>query len=211
MKGNFVWDLPDIHSSGATWKTVSYLVNDWQLSGVWTAATGTNYAVGINYQGGATGNGNQNITGSPNYAGRVRVLSDTGSGCNSADPYRQFTTSAFGAPLQNSLGLESGPDYLRGCFTSVLDLTIARNIRLGGGRQLQLRVDMFNAPNQAIITGRNATLSVNSPIDPTPANLPFDASGNLITTRSLPKNAGFGVANNYQAPRTMQAQVRFSF
>ena len=46
-----------------------------------------------------------------------------------------------------------GNDYMRSCFTSVFDLAIARNIRLGGARNLQLRVDMFNAPNSAIITG----------------------------------------------------------
>ena len=62
--------------------------------------------------------------------------------------------------------LESGNDYLRGCFPSVLDLSIARNIRLGGGRIVQLRVDMFNAPNQAGITGRNTTMSLSNPNDP---------------------------------------------
>ena len=77
--------------------------------------------------------------------------------------------------------------------------------------QVQVRLDVFNAPNSAIVTGRNTTLSVASPIDPTPANLPYDASGNVIVSRSQPKNAGFGVANNYQNPRTMQLQVRFSF
>jgi hypothetical protein len=29
--------------------------------------------------------------------------------------------------------------------------------------------------------------------------------------RSKPKNAGFGVATGYQAPRNVQLQVRFSF
>jgi hypothetical protein len=180
------------------------------LSGIWTASTGTNYSVAVSYQGGATGNGNQNITGSPNYGGRVRILSDPGSGCSS-DPYRQFNSGAFGVPLVGSLGLESGADYLRGCFSSALDLTIARSIRLGRGRQIQFRLDAFNATNRAGITGRNSTLSVASPTDPAPANLPFDPSGNLVTSRSQPKNAGFGVANAYQAPRTMQAQIRFSF
>jgi hypothetical protein len=42
-------------------------------------------------------------------------------------------------------------------------------------------------------------------------NLPFDANGNVVAARSLPKNAGFGVATAYQAPRTLQAQIRFSF
>ena len=63
----------------------------------------------------------------------------------------------------------------------MLDLSIARNIRLGGGRTLQLRIDMFNAPDQARITGRNTSLALSSPADPiTPLNLPFDADGNLL-------------------------------
>jgi hypothetical protein len=210
LKGNFVWDLPDLHGTSGAKRTIGYIANDCQLSGVWTASTGTNYSVGVLYQGGATGNGNQNITGSPTYAGRVRVLSNPGSGCSS-DPYRQFDASAFGAPLAGSVGLESGVDYLRGCFNSRLDLAIARTIRLGGGREIQLRVDVFNAPDEAGVSGRNTTLSVASPIDATPANLPFDSSDNLVVARSLPKNAGFGVANTYQAPRTLQAQIRFSF
>ena len=67
-------------------------------------------------------------------------------------------------------------------------MSIARNVRFGANRQLQFRLDAFNAANSAIVTGRNATLSVASPTDPTPVNLPYDASGNVVSTRSLPKN-----------------------
>jgi Carboxypeptidase regulatory-like domain len=210
LKGNFVWDLPDIHSTDGAMRALGYLANDWQLSGVWTASTGAAYTVATSYQGGATGNGNQNITGSPDYAGRMRIVGDIGSGCG-VDPLRQFVAAGFAPPLVNSTGLESGSDYLRGCFQSALDLSIARVVHVGGQRQLQLRVDVFNAPNQAIVTGRNTTLSVASPTDPTPANLPYDASGNTVVARSLPKNAGFGVANTYQPPRTVQVQLRFQF
>jgi hypothetical protein len=94
----------------------------------------------------------------------------------------------------------------------VLDLSIQRTIRLGGGRTIQLRADMFNAPNEARVTGRNTSLTLTSPTDPvTPQNLPFDAAGNLIASRSRPRGAGFGVANNYQAPRSVQGQIRFRF
>src|SRR4030095_16727433 len=141
----------------------------------------------------------------------IRVAGDPGSGCSS-DVYRQFDTSVFQGPLVGSVGLESGNAHMKSCCSSVLDLSIARNIRLGGSKQIQLRVDMFNAPNAAIITGRNSTVSFTSPSDPlTPQNLPYDAAGNLIVARSLPRGAGFGVANAYQAPRSVQAQVRFSF
>jgi len=210
LKGSYVWALPKFSASSAPMKTLGYIVNDWQLSGVWTGTTGAAYTVGVSYQGGATGNGNQNITGSPNYAGRVRILGDTGSGCSN-DPLRQFTAAAFGGPLRGSVGLESGADYLRGCFQSVLDTAIARTIRLHRQQQLQVRLDVFNAFNQAIVTGRNTTVSLASPLDQTMVNLPYDTAGNPIASRSLPKNAGFGVANAYQAPRTLQAQIRFSF
>ena len=208
MKGNFIWDLPDLKSSTAALRAVGLVVNDWQLAGIWTAATGDIYTVGYSYQNGGS---NVNLTGSPDFGGRIRVVGDPGSGCSS-DVYRQFSAAAFQGPLVGSVGLESGPGYVRGCFSSAFDLSIQRTFRLGGGRTIQLRADMFNAPNEARITGRNATVSLSSPTDPvTPQNLPFDSTGALVVSRSLPKNAGFGVANNYQAPRSVQAQIRFRF
>ena len=208
MKANFIWDLPDLKSSGAALRAIGLIANDWQLAGIWTAATGDAYSVGYSYQNGGS---NVNLTGSPDYAGRIRIVGDPGRGCSS-DVYRQLNAAAFQGPLVGSTGLDSGTGYVRGCFSSALDLSIQRTIRLGGGRTIQLRADMFNAPNEARITGRNTSLTLSSPTDPvTPQNLPFDASGNLIATRSLPRGAGFGVANNYQAPRSVQGQIRFTF
>jgi hypothetical protein len=208
MRGTFVWDLPDLRSSQSALRAVGLVVNDWQLSGIWSGSTGSGYTVGFSYQSGGS---NQNLTGSPDYPARIRVVGDPGSGC-SGDVHRQFNVAAFQGPPVGSVGLDSGTGYVRGCFLSVLDLAIARNIRLGGGRNIQLRVDMFNAPNSAIITGRNTSLSLNNPNDPvTLRNSPFDADGNLIDSRSRPRGAGVGVANNYQTPRRVQFQVRFSF
>jgi hypothetical protein len=189
-------------------RAIGLIANDWQLAGIWTAATGDAYSVGYSYQNGGS---NVNLTGSPDYAGRIRIVGDPASGCSS-DVHRQLNASAFQGPLVGSTGLDSGTGYVRGCFSSALDLSIQRTIRLGGGRTIQLRADMFNAPNEARITGRNSSLTLSSPTDPvTPQNLPFDASGNLIAARSLPRGAGFGVANNYQAPRSVQGQIRFRF
>ena len=148
IKGNFVWDLPDLHANDAALKVVGLIVNDWQLSGVWTGrragrtGTGGAYNVGFSY---SSGGSSTNLTGSPDYPARVRIVGDPGSGCSS-DLYRQFNASAFQGPRYNSVGLESPAGYLRGCFQSAFDLAIARNIRLGGARNLQLRVEMFNAP-----------------------------------------------------------------
>ena len=208
MKGSAVWDLPDVRSSRTGLRALGLLVNDWQLSTIWTGATGAPYAVGFSYQNGGN---NVNITGSPDFGPRIRLVGDPGAGCSS-DPYRQFNAAAFQGPLVGSVGLESSNDYLKGCFSSVLDLSIARNIRLGGGRVLQLRADMFNAPNSAQITGRQTSLTLNSPNDPvTPLNLPYDASGQILSNRVRPNQAGFGAVNAYQAARNVQGYIRFSF
>jgi len=220
VRANFVWDLPDLRSTSPALRAVGYVLNDWQVSGIWSGARrGVNitagntnvpssaYTVSYSYQ---NGGGNQNITGTPDYGARILVIGDPGAGCSS-DPLRQFNTAAFRGPAVGSVGLESGTNYLHGCFISVMDLAIARNIRVGGARTIQLRVDMFNAFNQSGITGRNTQVTLVSPTDQTAQNLPFNPDGSVIDSRSRPRGAGFGVATGYQNPRTVQAQIRFSF
>ena len=105
MKANFVWDLPDIQQRAAPrCRALGCVVNDWQISGIWTGATGAAYTVGFSYQ---SGGGNVNLTGSPDYGARIRVVGDPGGGCSS-DRYRQFNAAAFQGPLVGSVGLESG-------------------------------------------------------------------------------------------------------
>lgn len=211
MRGSFIWDPPDFSRRHAVLRTIGHVVNDWRLSAIWSGRTGSAYTIGYSYQ---NGGGNVNLTGSPDYGGRVRIVGDPGSGC-SRNVYQQFIPTAFEGPLYNSVGLESGAGYLRGCFISALDLSIARTIRLGArrtNRTLQLRVDLFNAPDSAIITARATTINLSNPNDPvTIRNLPYLDDGTLNPARSRPRGAGVGVATDYQSPRRVQAQARFSF
>jgi hypothetical protein len=205
---NVIWKLPTLSGSSGARKAVGAVVNDWQVAGVWSAVTGTPYSVNFAYQ---SGGGNVNLTGSPDFAPRIRVTGDPGSGC-SKDIYRQFTASAFQGPLVNSVGLESSNRYLIGCFQSTIDLSLSRTVRLGQGKTVQLRMDVFNLPNSSIITARNTTVNFTSPNDPiTETNLPYDASGNLVAARSKPSSAGFGMATAFQNPRSIQFQVRLGF
>ena len=61
------------------------VINDWQLSGVWTAQTGSAYTIGFSYQSGGS---NLNLTGTNDAGPRIRVIGDPGSGC-SKDIYKQ--------------------------------------------------------------------------------------------------------------------------
>jgi hypothetical protein len=220
LKTNWVWDLPDLKTSNSAGKALGYLINDWQISGLFTTGSGNRYDLNYSYN---TGGSNQNLTGSPDYGARIVLTGDPGSGC-SGDQYRQFNVSAVTGPTYNSVGLESGRNYMVGCPDHTLDLAIARSIRLGGGRQIQLRLDAFNALNAYIIDNRNNTIQFNSPTDLTIRNSQTLPDGSLDPNRLTPRNAGFGAATralnrtadgafttNSTYNRTIQAQIRFQF
>ena len=94
-----------------------------------------------------------------------------------------------------------------------MDLAIQRNIRVGGNRQVQFRMDMFNAFNTVVCNARQTTIQWTSPDNQgTILNNQFNADGSLNTARLLPKfSAGAGAATGAQAMRSMQLQVRFQF
>src|SRR5204862_5402369 len=123
IKGNFVYDLPDLPSPSAAMRAIGAVINDWQLSGIVTAGSGDQYSVGFTY---ANGGSSINLTGSPTYPAKVIITGDPGAGCSN-NQYAQFTTTAFSGPTYPSLGLESGRNYLTGCFNATVALDLARN------------------------------------------------------------------------------------
>jgi hypothetical protein len=208
-KANAVWDMPDLSTSGsgAGKRTLGYIINDWQISGVWTGVSGNRYDLGYSFQ---TDGANVNITGSQDFGGRMVYLKDPGAGC-SDNRYAQFDVTVATAPTYGSVGLESGRNVLIGCPSNVIDVSLARNIRLGGGRELRFQVDAFNAFNIVNITGRNTTLNFQSPTNLTILNSQYNADGTINSARLLPRNAGYGAANNAGDLRNFQAMIRFSF
>ncbi len=208
IRANFVWELPGISTEPRRRRSLAPSSTTGSSPASYTGTSGTRYDSTFSYN--ANG-GNVNLTGSPSYAARIKVVGDPGSGC-SDNQYAQFNTAAFAGPTYNSLGLESGSSLLGGCFEKIMDLSIARNIRVGGGRQLQLRVDMFNAFNTVVLQRPGRTsLQLNSPTDLTIRNNQFLADGSLNPARLKPRDAGYGAANDALDMRTIQLQLRFQF
>ena len=207
LKANWVWDLPDLKSENSGLRALGYVVNDWQLSGILTANSADHYDLNYSYK---NNGGSVNLTGSPDYGARIVYVGDPGSGCSS-NQYAQFNTASVTGPGYGSNGLESGRNLLQGCPDHTVDLAIARNIRLGGGRQVQLRVDMFNAFNTVIYSGRQAQIQYVSPTDLTLRNSETLADGSVDPTRIKPSSAGFGAVTGAQSMRNMQLTARFSF
>ncbi len=201
---NAVWDLPNVNNMG---NVVGAILNDWRLASVWRAGSGSSYD--LNYSYNANG-GSVNLTGSPDYGARIVYVGDPGSGC-SDDVYRQFNVNSVTGPGYNSTGLESGRNLLRGCFDNRVDMALSRDIRMGGNRVLEFRLDVFNVFDTVIITGRQNQIQYNSPTDLTVRNPQTLANGSLNPDRLQPRNAGFGMANAASALRSMQIQLRFAF
>ena len=112
-----------------------------------------------------TGGSSVNLTGSPYYPAKVVITGDPGSGCSS-NQYKQFNTAAFSGPTYPSLGMESGRNYMTGCWYGIWDLAISRNIRLGGSRFVQLRLEAYNAFNTVSYSGRIDDHAVDQPDQP---------------------------------------------
>jgi hypothetical protein len=218
IKSFAVWDLPNAPSGFGT--LGRWLLNDWQISGVLTAGSAnqplapqTNnqnngrYDLTYTYQNNGA---NVNLTGSPDYAAKIVYVGDPGSGC-SDNQYAQINTRAVTGPQYGSVGMESGRFILGGCPDHTVDLAIARNIRLGGSRNLQFRLDAFNVFNVAIINDRQRNVIYRSPTDLTVVNSQYLPDGSLDPARLTPRNAGFGAATGAQPMRNMQLQIRLAF
>ena len=205
IKANGVWSLPRAPESFG--RAVGFILNDWQIAGVLTAGSGPAYDLNYTYQ---NNGGNVNLTGSHNYGARIVYIGDPGSGC-SDNQYAQFNAASVTGPQPGSVGLESGRNILRGCADKRVDLSLSRDIRLGGARRMEFRVDVFNAFNAVIINGRNNTVTFANPGNLAIVNNQFNADGSLNAARAKPNNSGFGAATGAQAMRNVQAQLRFQF
>lgn len=206
FKANAVWNTPDIQGHGFLLRN---LIRDWQVSSVATVASGGTYGLGASYQ---TNGGNVNLTGSPDWGGRVTLLDNLGSGC-SDNQFAQFNYAAIKPPTFGSVGMESGRNYMRGCMTRNVDLSLVRRIRVTRSERYraELRADVFNALNTVDINGRNTNAQFTSPTNLTLVNSQFNADGSLNQSRLTPRNSGFGAATSARGLRSIQLQLRFQF
>jgi hypothetical protein len=207
LRGNLVWDLPDLRAGSGARRALGYVLNDWQLSSLFNLSSGINYDLTYSYQNDGA---SVNLTGSPDFGARIVYLTDPGSGCSS-DRYAQFNTAAVTGPSYGSVGLESGRNVMRGCMQRDVDLSLARNIRLGGGRSVQFRMDAFNAFNIVNYNGRVSTIDFVSPTNLTVLNSQTLPDGSVDPARLTPRTAGFGAVTGAGAMRTIRLTGRFSF
>jgi hypothetical protein len=173
---NYVYDLPNLakHMNGPKW--LSYVTDNYHLSGVTQFMTGT--PVDLN-------NGYSFPSGSLD-----------GSNMWGNIPF-YFTADKNGNPVLPSVGppVRGTRDILRYGGTQNWDMSLLKNIPFGNNeaRYLELRLEAFNTFNHPNFTGQNYGYSVNGPweySDPT-SLISISKNGNFGTNQSTP-NTGPG-------------------
>jgi hypothetical protein len=126
--------------------TVGKVLGDWQVTGLFSAISGTP----IDFTASAAGLRAPGNTQTPNASGKPAVLG--GIGTNAL----WFDTSVFSAPAANTWGnverrgLLTGPAYVN------VDMSIVKIIRVGS-RRAEIRADAFNLLNRAHYANPNGT------------------------------------------------------
>ena len=149
---SYIYDLPFFKDSDQP--VLRHVIAGWQISGVTTLQSGSPVNVTIN-----TDRANIGITGlqRPNVVGSVPELSCVPDPARPPQRMSCFDPSAFALPAEFTFG-NAPRNLLRGPGLVVTDLTLLKNVALGGQARLQLRLEMFNAFNNVNLGNPNAQL-----------------------------------------------------
>jgi hypothetical protein len=169
------------------------VLGDWQFSGVTTMTTGTYGGFTYNFVNAPTGalTGTGAINGG---VSRVVIVCDPNLPRSERTFERQFKTECVAPPTdQFRLGTATNDEYLGPGYMN-WDISVFKNVPLGGARRLQLRVELYNAFDTDQWTGVNTNAS-------------FD-----YTTRARTNANVFGRLNgNTNSARRIQLGARFTF
>ncbi|MEK7750676.1 MAG: TonB-dependent receptor [Acidobacteriota bacterium] len=180
---NYLWDLP---KATKLWNNavVRHVLDNWQVSGITTFASGVPGGIGLSTTDGADISGGGDGT-------RVVVVAapQLPRGERSFD--RWFNTAAFARPARGTFGNAAATSF-RGPGINNWDATLMKNFPLKSEtRFLRLRCELYNTFNHTQFSGVDSTAR-------------FDPAGNQV-------NARFGQVTSTRSPRIIQFSLGLYF
>ncbi|MCS7024988.1 MAG: hypothetical protein NZV14_09305 [Bryobacteraceae bacterium] len=137
LKVNWLYDLPRLSRGPAMLRAV---LNDWQFSGIYSAASGLPLGLGF------TTVTPVDITGSPTDGARVVLTGNPVLPRGERNFYRWFNTSTTALPAVGTIG-NAARTNIRGPGINNFDLVGLKNIRITERFRAQLRGEFYNAFN----------------------------------------------------------------
>jgi hypothetical protein len=183
LKANWMWDIP---RASQIWNNVltRSVLDNWQLSGIATFASGNPLGVGLGFVNAI------DITGSPTDGARVVVLANPAIPKSERTFSRNFNTEAFGPPAVGTFG-NAPKDVFRGPGINNWDISLFKNIPIRESIRLQFRAEFYNMFNHTQYTAVDAATR-------------FDVAGRQV-------NARFGEFTAAGDPRHVQFALRLNF
>ncbi len=181
LKVNWLYDLPGLKSAPSV---VKIIVNEWQISGIYTATAGAPLSVGF-----STVN-TVDITGSPSEGARIDVKDNPALSGGERNFYRWFRTDAFSLPAIGTFG-NAARTVIRGPGINNFDLTTFKNFSVRERFRAQFRAEFYNAFNHTQYSGLDTTAR-------------FDAQARQVNTQ-------FGQITSTRPGRRIQLALRLMF
>jgi hypothetical protein len=144
---SFVWSLPWYKTTDAGF--LHYVLGNWQVSGIFSYQSGQ--PLDITSSSGAALNTPGN-TQRPNQTGDSNIIGNYGPG------KYYFDTTVFVAPAANTFGTRTrNMGDIRGPRFTNFDFSLVKQFGLGGSRQAEIRMDVWNLPNTIHMSNPNAS------------------------------------------------------
>lgn len=154
---NYTYDVPNL---GRKWNHIvtKAIFDNWQFSGVTTISSGTYGNLTYSYANAPTGA--LTGTGAINGGNSRPVLTcDPNLPRGDRTFERQFRTECIAPPTdQYRQGTSTNDEYLGLGFMN-WDISVFKNVPMGGGRRLQFRVELYNAFDTDLWTAVNTNAS----------------------------------------------------
>jgi hypothetical protein len=147
---SYIYDVPFLKDSSQP--ILRYAVAGWQVGGVTTIQSGT--PINVTILPDRANIGIIPVLQRPDLIGPVPALNCQGSPAN-RDLINCFDASAFALPAQYTFG-NAPRNVLRGPKAVITDLSMVKNIPVGGTVRLQLRAEIFNTFNNVNYGNPNA-------------------------------------------------------
>jgi hypothetical protein len=197
---NYVYNTPKvIRGTSGLAKFGKYITNDWQVSGITTMQTGAPNSISFSIDG--LGNLNERFTGSPDVGPRVVY---TGRPNYPKNLNQWIDGSVLALPaFKGSQGFDSARYPVRQPTWVNFDVSIFKNIPIHESIRMQLRMEMFNAPNHPQFNDFNRSAAFNATTGKL-TNLPTALGGGG-------GRFGFGAITGTNDPRRIQLAAKIYF
>jgi hypothetical protein len=181
----FVYQLPWAHEGSGYGNVAKAILGDWQLNGVFGAFSGSPFHVTAS----GTSLNTPGITQTADFAGGdLNILGNIGAAG------KWFDTTQFSQPQGVTIGNVKRNQF-RGPGGWTLDLSLFRNIPMGGHRRLQLQIDASNILNHPVFANPDGSFT----------------SGTFGQILGIPGGGGTINANASYLERQVRVGARFLF